>query len=97
MGRLRGWLRRLERESEGEMVSIPQQNGSVARFPQSAYKEAFLNVVDRMGGGGADVPPRHPLLEAARNSSDPRWRESFFSDIDYDGTANPVPDLSEGS
>jgi hypothetical protein len=96
MGRLRGWLRRLERESEGEMVSIPQQNGSVARFPQTAYKEAFLNAADRIGGG-ADVPPRHPLLEAARNSSDPRWRESFFSDIDYDGATNPVPDLSEGS
>jgi hypothetical protein len=33
-------------------------------------------------GAGEDAPPRHPLLEAAANSTDPRWAESFFGDID---------------
>ena len=53
-----------------------------------------MNAMERLGGG-PDVPPRHPLLEAARNSSDPRWRESYFSDIDYDGATTPIEDLSE--
>jgi hypothetical protein len=67
---LRDKLRRLERASREELVDMPQQDGTVARFPKSAYKEAFLNAVDRLGAGEA-APPRHPLLEAAANSSDP--------------------------
>lgn len=68
---LRNHIKRLERASKGEFISNPQQDGSVARFPRSAYREAFLNAIERIGAG-ADAPPRHPLLEAARNSSDPR-------------------------
>jgi hypothetical protein len=94
MGRLRGWLRRLERQSEGEIIRIPQKDGTVAKFPQDAYAEAFLNAIETMGGGEV-APPLHPLLEAARNSSDPRWRDSYFSDIDYDGAPTPIEDLSE--
>jgi hypothetical protein len=94
MGRLRGWLRRLERQSEGEVITIPQQDGTVARFPESAAREAFMNAMDRLGAG-PDAPPRHPLLEAARNSSDPRWRDSCFGDIDYPGATMPLEDLSE--
>jgi hypothetical protein len=66
----------------------------VARFPRSAYREAFLNAVDRIGAG-EDAPPRHPLVGAARNSSDPRWRKYYFSDIDCDGSTAVVKDLSE--
>ena len=91
---IRDKLKRLERAAEEDMLTIPQEDGTVARFPQSAYKEAFLNAMDRLRGG-PDVPPRHPLLEAARNSSDPRWRESYFSDIDYQGVTKPIADLSE--
>jgi hypothetical protein len=94
LGRLRGRLRRLERASEQDMISIPQQDGTTAKFPRSAYREAFVCALDRIGAG-EDAPPRHPLLEAARNSSDPRWRESYFSDIDFEGSTAPIEDLSE--
>jgi hypothetical protein len=46
-------------------------------------------------GAGEDAPPRHPLLEPARSSSDPRWRKSYFSDIAYEGSTALVEDLSE--
>ena len=85
----RGRLRRLERLAEEDMLIIPQQDGTVAKFPKSASKEAFLVAMARIGGGPG-IPPRHPLLEAARNSSDPRWRESYFSDIDDDGATTPI-------
>ena len=87
-------LRRLERRAEEDILLIPQQDGTVAKFSRAAYRDAFLCTMARVRGG-ADVPPRHPLLEAARNSSDPRWRESYFSDIDYVGVTKPVEDLSE--
>ncbi len=91
---LKGRLRRLERAAEGELISIPQQDGTVARFPRSACEAAFLNALDRLGAD-EDAPPRHPLLEAAANSSDPHWSNGFFSDIDYAGSTEPVKDLSE--
>jgi hypothetical protein len=54
--RLRDKLRRLERAAEEELISIPQQDSTVARFPRSAYREAFLNAVNRIGAG-EDAPP----------------------------------------
>ncbi len=80
--------------SKEELISIPQQDGTVAHFPRGAYREAFLNALARLGAG-EDAPPRHPLLKAAANSSDPRWANTFFADIDYDGSVEPVEDLSE--
>jgi hypothetical protein len=91
---VRDRVQRLERLLEGEFISIPQKDGSIKRFPPCAFEEAFLCAMARIGAG-EDAPPRHPLLEAARNSSDPRWRESYFSDIDYEGATEPVEDLSE--
>jgi hypothetical protein len=89
---LRDKLKRLERLSEGEVITIPQQDGSVARFPQSAAREAYSNVMTRLGAGD-DAPPEHPLIEAARNSSDPWWCGSVYA-VDEDITA-PIEDLSE--
>lgn len=91
---LRSRLRRLERVAEGELITIPQPDGTVAKFPASAYRDAFLNAMDRLGAG-ENAPPRHPLLIAAQNSSDPKWRGDYFSDIDFEGATEPVPDLSE--
>ncbi len=91
---LRSRLRRLERAAKGMEISVPQQDGTVARFPASAYREAFLNAMDRLGAG-ENAPPRHPLLIAAQNSSDPKWREDYFGDIDFEGSTDPIPDLSE--
>ena len=85
-------LKRLERLAEGEMIVIPQQDGTVAKFSRSAAADALTNFFDRLGAG-EDAPPEHPLIEAARNSSDPWWRESLYS-VNEDITA-PIEDLSE--
>lgn len=45
-------------------------------------------------GAGEDAPPPHPLLEAAANSSDLTWRNSFFAGVDYEGSTE-VEDLSD--
>jgi hypothetical protein len=91
---LRDRLRHLEREAEGEMIAIPQDDGTVRRFPREAYTEAFLNHMDRLGAG-EDAPPEHPLIEAVRNSSAPEWSRSFFAIEDPEEWIKPVPDLSE--
>jgi hypothetical protein len=88
----RGRLTRLERLAEGEMIAIPQQDGTVAKFPPSAAKDAYLNLMARMGAG-EDAPAEHPLMEAARNSTDGWWSTSLYA-TDGDLTA-PIPDLSE--
>ena len=92
---LRRQLRRLERLAEGEMVVIPQQDGTVKKFPHSALLDAYSNFFDRLGAGDA-APPEHPLVEAARNSSDPKWSGSFFSVNHPDEWIKPIEDLSEG-
>ena len=89
---MRDKLRRLERLAEGEVVAIRQKDGTVKRFPESALRDAYLNLMDRMGAG-EDAPPEHPLLKACRNSSDPEWSGSFYA-TDGDITA-PIEDLSE--
>jgi hypothetical protein len=90
---LKGWIKRLEREAREELVEIPQQDGTVARFPMSALPEAFINSVERLGAG-EDAPPEHPLVAAARNSSDPKWSESCYA-ASEEGWTDPIEDLSE--
>lgn len=89
---LRDKLKRLERARRKEMISIPQRDGTIARFPQSDVKDAYKNLMDRLGAG-ADAPEEHPLLTAARNSSDPAWSGSTYS-VD-EGWTDHVEDLSE--
>jgi hypothetical protein len=89
---IRNKLRRLERLAEEDLIVILQQDGTVAKFPQSALRDAVANYFDRLRAG-EDAPPEHPLSKAARNSSDPWWRESIYA-TDEDVTA-PIPDLSE--
>jgi hypothetical protein len=90
---LRGWVKRLEHAAREEMIEIPQRDGTVARFPRSAGMDAYMNLFDRLGAG-EDAPPEHPLIEAVRNSSDPKWSESFFA-VNDEGWTDPVEDLSE--
>jgi hypothetical protein len=73
---LRRWIKRLEREAKEEMIVIPQRNGTVKRFPQSAAKDAFLNLTDRMGAG-ENAPPEHPMIEAVQNAREP-WQPNSF-------------------
>jgi hypothetical protein len=82
--RLRGWLKRLERASTKELIAIPQRDGTVERFPPAAAAEAFICLCE-----GRD----HPLLVAARNSSDGSWSEGAYSTDP--ATMQDVEDLSE--
>lgn len=91
---IRDKLRRLERKAEGEVVAIPQVDGSVRRFPEYELREAYSNFYDRLGAG-EDAPPEHELIAAARNSSDPKWTGSFFAVNDPDDWTEPIEDLSE--
>jgi hypothetical protein len=90
---LRNRLRRLEQEAEEEMITIPQKDGTVRRFPQSAAADAYMNLMDRLGAG-EDAPPEHSLVAAARNSSESKWSDSFYAAND-EGWTDPVEDLSE--
>jgi hypothetical protein len=90
---LRAMLRKLERDTREEMIVILQQDGKIKRFPMSAGKEAFKNAWDRLGTG-ENAPPEHPLVVAARNSSDPGWSSSFYAANDENWT-DPIKDLSE--
>jgi hypothetical protein len=90
---LRDRMKRAEKAAEEEMIEIPQQAGTVARFPWSAGMDAYMNLFDRLGAG-EDAPPEHPLIAAARNSSEPEWSQSFYA-INDEGWTDPVEDLSE--
>jgi hypothetical protein len=91
---IRDKLKRLEREAEGEMIVIPQQDGTVKRFPMEEGIAAFMTWMERLGAG-EDAPPEHPMLVAIRNSSDPKWLNSFYN-IEYpEEHTRPIEDLSE--
>ena len=91
---LRGRIARAERAARGEMIEIPQKDGTVARFPEYAGAAAYLNWLARLGAG-EDAPPEHPLLLAVRNSSDSEWQNSVYMVEDPDEHTRPVPDLYE--
>ncbi len=90
---LRGRLKRLEQDAREEMIVIPQRDGTERRFPRSAGMEAFVNLMNRKGSG-EEAPPEHPLIAAARNSSEPEWLRSFYA-TNSEGWTDPIEDLSE--
>jgi hypothetical protein len=91
---LLGKVKRLERAAQEEMIVIPQTDGTVKRFPQSAGIDAYMNFMDRLGTG-EDAPSEHPLIAAARNSSEPKWSKSFFGLEDPERWVEPLEDLSQ--
>jgi hypothetical protein len=88
---LRDQLRRLQKRVGGGTVSIPQRDGTVARFPEAALQDAFLVNMQRLRG--RDVPP-HPLGVAAAQSPDLEWSRSMYS-ADWVEIVTPPEDLSE--
>ena len=88
---LKDRLRRLEKEAEGEVVLVPQKDGTAKRFPQSALQESFVTNMKRLWG--EDVP-HEPLRVAAAESPDPEWSRCLYSAAWTDIIA-PVEDLSE--
>ena len=91
---LRDAVRRLQKRAEGPLVVIPQEDGTVRRFHQSQLAGAYLIANAREGGLTRDD---HPLCQAARNSSDPKWRESVWSGPSDEEIAEfeEIEDLSE--
>ena len=90
---MRSWLKRLERLRRDDGYSIPQRDGSVKHFAEHELIEAYRSLYARLCAG-EDAPPEHPMLEAARNSSDLQWSQSSLGE-DPDEWTRPVPDLSE--
>ena len=88
---IRDRLRRLERESKGDTVAVPQPDGPPARFPKRAMQESFVANMKRLRG--EDAKP-HPLGVAAARSPDPEWHKSFYS-AGWVDVVRPVEDLSE--
>ena len=87
---LRDRLRSLSRRAEGQLISIPLEDGTVARFSESELAPAYLVVLERERGLDVD----HPLARAARNSSDPKWRNSVWAEGEEIPEEEPE-DLSE--
>ena len=87
---LRDNIKRLQRRAEEHVVAIPQPDGPPARFPGSALADAFLNAHRRTLGEDLE---EHPLSRAARNSSDPKWRDSAV--VGPEEVPPPPEDLSE--
>jgi hypothetical protein len=91
---LNGRIRKLEEELTGEMITIPQLDGTLKRFPQGGGEDALLNFIERIGAG-EDASPEHPLMEATCNSSEPKWAGSFFAINDPDEWVQSIEDFSE--
>jgi hypothetical protein len=91
---VRNWLRKLERETQGNMIAIPQADGSTKRFPPTALSAALLNSTATLRARtlGEEPPAEHALITACRNSSEPKWSESLYSGVE---AVEPVEDLSE--
>jgi len=98
-----GWIRsslnevrRLRsRFEQTELIALPQRDGSVKRFPQSALAQAFLRnhaCLESAARGEEKPEPTEfqlALMNAARRED---WHDSFFDLVDVEG---PIPDLSE--
>jgi hypothetical protein len=93
---LSGRLKRLEREARKELVEIPQRDGTVKRFPQSALMEAFLYLV-KVTVGDASSTEEPEIFEALRNAREPaqKWMGTFYFDPADIPATEPVPDLSK--
>ena len=93
---LSGRLDRLERDARKELVEIPQRDGTIKRFPQSALMGAFLYLV-KVAVGGATAAEEPEIFGALRNAREPaeKWMGTFYFDPAEVPAAEPVPDLSE--
>lgn len=83
-------LLRLRRQIEGQALITVEEDGTVRRFSDRGAEEALLNAVGR-ATGCIPADEEHPLCIAARNSRDPKWRESAY----VMEASGEIPDLSE--
>src|SRR3712207_6756465 len=69
---VRNRLRRLERAADEELITFEQKDGTLARFPQSAFTECFLHEYERgrRHHDSEDPGPAHPMVDALRDAKD---------------------------
>jgi hypothetical protein len=74
MGRIRSWVKRLERANQDNQMTIPQKDGTVVTFPETATAEAFRHEADRLRAIYRDQDPgeAHPLTQARRSAVHPQ-------------------------
>jgi len=67
-------MRRLERATRDDQLSIPQKDGTVAKFPMGTAEHAFLHEANRLRAihRGEDPGEAHELTEAKRNAMHPQ-------------------------
>ncbi len=97
MGRLRSWVKKLERARREEEIIIPQLDGTVARFPETAEAEAFGHEANRMQAiyRGEDPGSAHPLTAAKRNALYPGEFGIIFDADRQPRKEYRLPDRSE--
>jgi hypothetical protein len=63
-------VRRLERANQDTQISIPQKDGTIAKFPADAFYVAFGHEAERFRAihRGEDPGEAHPLTTAKRNA-----------------------------
>jgi hypothetical protein len=81
MGRIRSWVRRLERATQDDQLSILQKDGTVVKFPAGAALEAFGHEAGRFRAihRGEDPGEAQPLTVAKRNAM---YEQPFVFDAD---------------
>jgi hypothetical protein len=74
VGRIRNWVRRLERANQDNQLSILQKDGTVVKFPMGTAEHAFLHEAERLRAihRGEDPGEAHPLTVAKRNAVHPQ-------------------------
>ena len=109
MAGLRSWLRRLERLTSGDTVTLGQQDGTKKTFPAEAF---WLGLFIAAADAACDVVPEGPVPDALNNATpEDRGRielivasgqaGDFMRGSGGDGegglleVADDVPDLSE--
>jgi hypothetical protein len=81
MASIRNWVRRLERANQDNQITIPQTDGTVAKFPADAFYEAFGREAERFRAvyRGEDPGEAHPLTVAKRGAT---YEQPFVFDAD---------------
>jgi hypothetical protein len=81
MARLGNWVRRLERATQDDQLSILQTDGTVVKFPMGTAEHAFLHEAGRLRAihRGEDPGEPHELTVARRSA---RFSQEYIFDAD---------------
>lgn len=72
MGRLRGWMRRLEREAEENLIVVEHEDGTTSKFrEEDVFLGAFAHESERgrWHHFGENPGPAHPFVVALRTAT----------------------------